>query len=208
VICYRDRPDVVLEGRRKIGIEITNFYLNEGNLSESEQVQGQRREKAVSDAQQLYLASSEKKIELSFSFDKNYPIRDQRTLARKIAELGSRIEKFPPGEINKREFKDIPELEYVYLSGNYENPRWWVGQGHHGRLMSRDKLLAIVKDKERKSKEYHYCEAYWLLVVVDNINPAQDQEIRIDGFEPIPSTVFEKVLVYNTGYGHVLEACG
>ena len=74
--------------------------------------------------------------------------------------------------------------------------------------MSRDKLLEIVSKKEAQPKDYQPCEAYWLVVVVDSINRAQDQEIQIDGFEKIVSTVFEKVIVYKAFFGHVLEASG
>lgn len=35
-ITYDDSPDVIVEGERRIGIEITNFFLEEGSLSESE----------------------------------------------------------------------------------------------------------------------------------------------------------------------------
>jgi len=69
-----------------------------------------------------------------------------------------------------------------------------------------EKLRAIVSDKEAQSKSYQRCDAYWLVVVVDFIDPAQDQEIQIDGFEKIASTVFEKVIVYKTHFGHVFEA--
>ncbi len=72
--------------------------------------------------------------------------------------------------------------------------------------MSVEKLRAIVKDKEDQSGGYQHCDAYWLIVVVDFIDRAQDQEIQIDNFEKIASTVFEKVIVYKTHFGHVLEA--
>ena len=54
--------------------------------------------------------------------------------------------------------------------------------------------------------DYQRCDAYWLVVVVDFIDPAQDQEIRVNGFQKITSSVFDKVLVYKTRYHHVLEA--
>ncbi len=36
-IEYGDKPDVIIYGPKKIGIEITNFYLEDGSLSKSEQ---------------------------------------------------------------------------------------------------------------------------------------------------------------------------
>jgi hypothetical protein len=73
--------------------------------------------------------------------------------------------------------------------------------------MSRDRLVEIVKSKERRADQYEKCDAYWLLVVVDFINSAQDQEIRVDGFNKIQTDIFEKVVVYKTLFGHVIEAC-
>ena len=49
-IAYGDKPDVIVEGGRKVGIEITNFYLDMGNLTESEQVQSKRRKAVLSEA--------------------------------------------------------------------------------------------------------------------------------------------------------------
>lgn len=72
--------------------------------------------------------------------------------------------------------------------------------------MSMEKLRAIVSKKEAQSKFYQPCDAYWLVVVVDFIDRAQDQEIRIDGIEKIDSAVFEKVIVYKPHFGHVFEA--
>lgn len=57
-ITYKDTPDVILDGVRKIGIEIKNFFLEDGSLSESEQTQNGLREKVVSSAQQTYLAEN------------------------------------------------------------------------------------------------------------------------------------------------------
>lgn len=208
-ICYGDKPDFILKGARKIGIELTNFLLEDGALSESEQVQSRWREAVVSEAQRIYCKNGGKRIQLSFGFDKARPIRDQNVVAKNMAELAKRVEGLPAGEINRKPFEEIPELSFVYLNTQeYENPMWQVIQLHHGRVMSRDRLRVIVSIKETKSKDYRPCDAYWLVVVVDFIDRAQDQEIRIDGFEKIDSTVFEKVIVYRSVSGHVLEASG
>jgi len=72
--------------------------------------------------------------------------------------------------------------------------------------MQMQKLREIVRSKEDKSKAYKPCHAYWLVVVVDFMDSAQDQEIRIDHFEKIDSLVFERIIVYKTNFGHVFEA--
>jgi hypothetical protein len=95
----------------------------------------------------------------------------------------------------------------VYLNAReYEDTKWSVAQVYKVPIMSTENLKEIVKEKEEQSKRYRSCDAYWLLVVVDFIDNAQDQEIRIDGFEKIDSEIFEKIVVYKTTFGHVLEA--
>jgi hypothetical protein len=206
-IVHGDKPDVILEGKRKIGIEITNFFLESGALPESEQVQRKAREAVVSKAQQVYLANGGKRIELSFSFNKVAPIRDQGKLANKIARVAKNIDGLKTGSIDIDVFKDIPELSFVYLnSKEYEYPEWRIVQCYSGQFMSMEKLRTIVGTKEAQSKHYQCCDAYWLVVIVDFIDRAQDQEIQIDDFEKIASTVFEKVIVYKTHFGHILEA--
>jgi hypothetical protein len=206
-IVHGDKPDVILEGKGKVGIEITNFFLENGAHPESEQVQQRARKATVSKAQQLYRANGGKRIELSFAFDKNVPIRDQAKLANRIATLAKNVDVLKTGSIRKDAFKDIPELSFVYLNAKeYEDPQWRVTQCYSDQLMSVEKLRAIVKDKEAQSSGYQHCDVYWLIVVVDFIDRAQDQEIQIENFEKIASTVFEKVIVYKTHFGHVLEA--
>jgi hypothetical protein len=47
-VIYGDSPDVVIDGERKIGIEITSFFHRSGSLPESEQTQSRWRENVVS----------------------------------------------------------------------------------------------------------------------------------------------------------------
>ena len=207
-IEYRDKPDVILHGAKTIGIEITNFFLEDGGCTDSEQRQRGVRATVVTKAQSIYLENGGRRIKLFLSFDKGSPIGDQRQLAGRIAKLAKQIDGQQTGRIGKDVFvDDIPELSFVYLIAE-ENPnsQWEVQQVYDGSVLSRDKLLRIVRTKESKVPDYQRCDAYWLVVVVDFIDPAQDQEIRVDGFQKIESSVFEKVLVYKTRFHHVLEA--
>ncbi len=206
VIVHGDKPDVVVQGERTIGIEITNFFLEDGALPQSEQIQRRAREAVVSKAQEIYRSKRERRVEIWFSFDKASPIRDQSKVATRIAELAMRIDGQKTGIIWKDEFEDIPELSLVYLNAiEYEAPKWHVSQVYSGQIMSIDQLKEIVIAKELQSKSYQLCDAYWLLVVVDFLDPAQDQEIQIDVCEKINSNIFEKVFVYKTHFGQVLE---
>jgi hypothetical protein len=111
-----------------------------------------------------------------------------------------------------RKLKDWHHETIIFHAGfrlnakEYGDPKWRVVQCYSGQLMSMEKLRAIVSAKEDQSKRYKPCDAYWLIIVVDFIDPAQDQEIRINGFKKITSTVFEKVMVYKTYFDQVVEA--
>jgi len=206
-IIYGDKPDVILEGKRIIGIEITNFFLESGSFPESEQVQRKAREAVVSKAQQIYLSDGGKRIEFSFSFDKASPIRNRGELAKKVAKVAKDVDKRKTGTISNDFLEDTPELSFAYLNATeYEDPKWRVVQCHSGQTMSMEKLRKIVCAKEKRSRSYQRCDTYWLVIVVDFIDSAQDQEIQIDDFEKINSEIFEKVIVYKTYFGQVFEA--
>jgi hypothetical protein len=207
-ITYKDAPDVILEGVKKIGIEITNFFLEDGSLSKSDQSQKKLREKVVSRAQRTYHAENGRNFEITFGFDKANPIRSQKSLIPKIVQLAKSIEGNQTGEVKKEIFKAVPELSFVYLNTReYVDARWRVVQVCNVPVMSRDQLVEIVRNKEKRTDQYEKCDAYWLLVVVDFMNSAQDQEIRIDEFNKIQTDVFEKIIVYKTLLGHAIEVC-
>jgi hypothetical protein len=206
IVEYGDKPDVIIRGERPVGIEITNFFLEHGASSDSEQVQRKVRAQVVSKAQSIYQGNSNGGLELVVGFDRSVPIRDQNQLAERIADLAILNEGRKSGEIRRDHFQHIPELSFVWLIAEKLEPvRWRNSQVYSTPMMSLERLKEIIKEKEAKSRNYRPCSSYWLLVVVDFIDRAQDQEIRIDGFNTIHSEVFEKILVYKTAFGHILE---
>lgn len=206
-IIYGDSPDVIIDGERKLGIEIANFYHKSGTLPESEQIQSRWREKVVSKAQHLYQKQNGRKFEISFGFDKSCPILSQKALVDQLINLATQIQNFQTGQIGRNHFKHIPELSFVYLNNQeYEDTKWRIVQVHDMPILAMERLVDIVRDKEQRSKKYEKCDAYWLLVVVDFMNPAQDQEIQVEDFKKVEPEAFEKVIVYKTLFGHVLEA--
>jgi hypothetical protein len=94
------------------------------------------------------------------------------------------------------------------LSGNLKRPR----RPANLRLLTNplsnysiDNLQAIIDNKDGLAPNYRKCDAYWLLVIVNFIDPAQDQEIRNSDFDLIFSKNFEKVILYKSTFGHVME---
>jgi len=203
-VKYGDKPDVILCGNRRLGIEVTNFYLEKGELPESEQNQRRIREDVVKKAQQKYMNEGGK-FEISFSFNKEQPIRGKKELIPKIVDVIFKLENSRIGGISKYFIKDIPELDFIYINPTtYSDPEWRLIQVYEGQIMSMPRLTEIVKEKEKKAKNYIKCDGYWLLVVVDFIDSAQDQEIQVEGVK-LKSDVYEKIIVYKTAFEHILE---
>jgi len=66
---------------------------------------------------------------------------------------------------------------------------------------------ATLDDVQRTAghAESRHHHALRLLVVVDFMDPAQDQEIRVDSLAGLTSQVFEKIIVYKTCFGQMVE---
>jgi hypothetical protein len=204
-VSYGDKPDVIIAGERKMGIEVTTFYPESGELKESEQRQIKLREDVLDKAQQKYLAKGGKSVELVFIFTNNHPIKNKKTLINKIVDLVQKIENYPTGQIAKDNFSDIPEISFLYINKELSNDhRWMLFYSGTVPTMSISRLVEIIKEKERKVKKYRKCDAYWLLVVIDFINPAMDQEIQIEGVE-LKSDIFENIILYKTGFEEIVE---
>jgi len=201
-LVYDDKPDVIINGKRKIGIEITDYYTNDGSEIISEQRQSKIRHEVVAAAQKQYFKSSSKPIELSFGFNPQHPITNNKNdLANKIAALGKQIEQCKTGTIYRGYYKDIPELHSVYINQNeVTDPKWRLIQGHSVQIISTGKLNSIIQDKENKAKEYQRCDAYWLLIVMDFMDSAQDQEVTQEYLPQVNSSSFERIFLLKTNH--------
>lgn len=205
-IEYTDKPDVIIRGPRTIGIEIANLYLTEGADPASEQVQRVRRARTLERAQSLYLSTGGKRIELSVDFRPEHPIREVESLAQSLADLAGRIDNLPSGQINPSVYKHVPELRFVYRNAKeYVDAAWRPIQCYSVPALALEGLHGIVRDKAKKAQGYQSCDAYWLLLVVDFMDPAQDQDLQgpVDA-EPIKSP-FERVLLYKPQFAQVVQ---
>jgi hypothetical protein len=205
--CYADKPDVIMCGIRKIGVEITRFFLQSGSLFESEQRQRPMRREVVSSAQELYRSGGGKEIELTFAFNANHPITSQRRkeLPGLLANLAKCCDNQPSGLLDGSLLEAMREVESVYVNTQeYPAPEWRVNGVYTVEDVSAANLEAIIREKEAKLVEYRRCDTYWLLIVVDGMDAAQEQEIRADGLK-ISSQVFEKIFIYKPGFDHVVR---
>jgi hypothetical protein len=205
VVEYSDRPDVILHGERKIGVEICNLFLEDGSLPESEQIQRRARECAIAQAQRIYQQGDSQEFVLTFSFNKQASIRDAKELGRRIARFASSITHDEDGVLCKEAFSDVPELSYVYLNAKvWKDSNWRICQVYSTPFLSSGLLNKVIQEKETKAKGYQSCDAYWLLAIVDFMDRAQDQEIPSEGLSFV-SGLFEKVIVYKTLLGRFIE---
>jgi hypothetical protein len=204
---YADRPDVLLKGERTIGIEMTRFYLQPGGSPGSEQQQKPRRQRVVSDAHALHRSAGGKKFELTITFNPDRPITSARrkSLPKELAAFAATISDATSGPIHADLFEGMPEVSSIYLnSKGCDDAKWSVCQVYSLDLMSAEGLEEIVREKESKAAEYVPCDAYWLLIIVDWRDNAQDQEISVEGIK-IASNIFEKIVVYKPGFEDIVE---
>jgi hypothetical protein len=82
--------------------------------------------------------------------------------------------------------------------------KWKLTQGHDAGLMSVQRLKEFIKEKKIKAQQYAPCDEYWLLIVVDFIDAAQEQETRIDGLK-IQSEVFQRMIVYKPTFEYIVQ---
>lgn len=203
-VKHGDKPDVIIEGQRKIGIEVTRFFLQDGYVAENEQKQEKIRQNVLQEAQRQFVDQGGKPIEISFPFNLAKPIGQTNKFVKKLVELAKRVEALDTGKVSRHVYEDLPELDCVSVNTN-SDPKWRAYNVYPVPIMSIQRLSDIVTTKEKKVEEYTNCDAYWLLIVVDFWDPAQDQEIRVENVG-LRSDVFERIIIYRTAFDHIVEA--
>lgn len=146
-------------------------------------------------------------IGLVIGFNLASPVaaKTRQSLAVRLATFAKAIEMQASGEVDRHLFHDVmPELDYVYLIASHSGAVWRVQQVYGVSAMPVDRLEVIIRDKEAKAISYRPCDALWLLVVVGWLDPAQEQEIRIDGLS-MQSNVFDKIIIYKPDFEHIVE---
>jgi hypothetical protein len=207
-IEYGDKPDVVIHGDRKIGIEIARIYKVDGRDPHSEQLQRRDRQKVVEQAERNFLSLGGRKIELNIGFDPNYPIARNRIdqIASDLTKIALEISSGQDSCVRNFPLEETPEIGFLYHSGiEYPNSRWCIQQSYDVPTLSVARVKELIKDKIEKMQGYQTCDVYWLLLIVDFWDPAQDQDIRWPAGESVGRTPFERILMYKTMFTDVFE---
>jgi hypothetical protein len=140
-ITYGDKPDVIIAGDRTLGIEITNFYLEDGKNPASEQLQRRLPPDVLATAERVYKAECGGIVGVTLGFNSAVPIKTSRkekaALARRIAEAVSALSKTETGQVYRYEYQNVvPELGFLYIhTGPYDDGKWRLQQSYDVRLM-------------------------------------------------------------------------
>jgi transcriptional regulator with XRE-family HTH domain len=201
---YTDAPDVIIQhNAMNIGVEITNFYHESGGEPASEQQQRRWRDKLVTLSQKLYKQKDGKNRELTIQFDPDTPLENcNKKIACALADLAiSHHHCTESRVISDEDFcKKYPQILSVYYnSENYDDPKWRVNQVYSRPYVSEGAIRKIICDKEEKARNYKNCDEYWLLIVIYEMDSAQDAEIP-DNFRLLFAEycgIYKRVIIYN-----------
>jgi hypothetical protein len=137
-ISYGDKPDVIIEGDKIIGIEVTNFYLEDGANPASEQVQRALRADVLATAEGIYRGDGGT-VGVTLEFNKAIPIKTSRkeksALARRISEVIRTLSRTETGgEVYRHKYQNaVPELGFLHFhSPPYDDGKWRTQQSYEG----------------------------------------------------------------------------
>ncbi|WP_229655147.1 hypothetical protein [Burkholderia pseudomallei] len=156
-------PDILVRNDRLVGVEMTELHLVDGNLPKSERQQKSRRERVVCRAQELHMGTGGRPIELTVGFDPTWPLKnnaDIEALAVGVAEVASHIQLGQPGLIDALTFEHLDCVSFLYLSGEYVNPRWKVQQSYSVPVLQVERVRQAIAGKIERAKKYQQCDAY------------------------------------------------
>ncbi|MGB8339439.1 MAG: hypothetical protein WCD07_10165 [Burkholderiales bacterium] len=205
-IEYSDKPDVIVNGQSKVGIELGRLYLVAGNDPNAEQNQRLRRDKVVAFAQKYYQKFGGRNIKLCVDFNPSYPINNIDNVAKSLVEAAKTISELTSGNASQNQFPKTPELRYINHNGKeYADAKWRVSQVHSVPNLSIARLKEEIEKKIEKLKSYQLCDSYWLLIIIDFMDRAQDQHVHWPANELVDRTPYEKILIYKPQFGQIFE---
>ena len=205
-IEYTDKPDVIVRGRKTLGIEIANLYLVNGSDPVSEQSQIRFRAKALKLGQSTYRHHGGRLIEVTVGFDPRTPVISYRALGESLAVLVESLSGRQTGEVPRQHFDHIPEINFLYYNDTeHADAKWRAMQCYSTPNLSVLRVAELVAQKESKKVSYQPCEHYWLLLIVDFMDPAQDQDLHWPARVVLEKSPFERILLYKPQFAQVVR---
>lgn len=202
-----DKPDLTLKSTNSdeiiIGIEQTRFFIEDGSVISSEQIQARRRLEVIEIAERGYRSQHSEDLRLSICFNKNYPILSVFEVAENLLLFLSKYQKEFMKDKSLVRPLSIPEINSFYVQWDM-GASWQLIQVYSGQLTSKERLQEILDAKSRQAEGYRRCGDLWLLVIIDFCDRGQDQEID-DKIEILESNHFSKVVLFKTIFNQIKE---
>ncbi|WP_428718710.1 hypothetical protein [Undibacterium curvum] len=196
-VTFSDKPDIVVKGANKIGIEIANIYLKDGKDLSSEQIQSKLRFNVIQQAKSLYLTGMHPSYAFFFDFDPNVPITNTEELSKRVYQRVLKHIQEQHDDFSNTGLDDCPELRYISNSGTEKSDaKWDLIQCYDVPDLSTQRVREIVAAKASKVARYQSCDRYWLLLVIELWDPAQDQHPIWNEQDKIGPTPFERIIIY------------
>jgi hypothetical protein len=169
-------------------------------------MQSKRRAQVIAQAQKHYRSYDNPELEFWVDFDPSIPIRSVEDSAQRLAIIAAKNSN--PG-IPLSRYKpelDFPELRYLAHNGIvYSDSKWRPSQTYEIPNLNVSRVQDIIFQKTQKMTAYAKCDLYWLLLVIDFWDPAQDQALCWPIGERVEMTPFERILVFKPGTREYLE---
>jgi hypothetical protein len=137
------------------------------------------------------------------------PILNFKATAKALAAIATQVQSSDgqlvfPSQLPEHDAYPLPELRSLYHNGvEYSNAKWRSMQSYVVPNLSLERLREVVGEKTKKVHGYQKCDAYWLLLIVDFMNSAQDQDIDWPSASVFGSTPFEEILLFKPQFAKV-----
>lgn len=205
-IIHDDKPDFMIVGEQTLGIELSRLFLASGNDKESTQVQNAQRKSVLRKASDTYFEDGVAGLELLVGFNGSCPIRDIGHTAQELVILARSLEGHLGGRVDETQFQHIEPISSIWLNWVEDvNPSWRLFQSGSVPLLSQDRVLSEIRRKEQVLPSYTSCDEYWLLLTINMIDTAQEQDLpREEDLDPIP-TKFARVYLFKPQMPEILS---
>jgi hypothetical protein len=213
-IIKSEKPDFLIPDSAKIlGIEHTVIYEVKNAYGVIPKEQDSLKNAILHSAQEIYKAKYKDPLLISVLFDEHIKLGKNKVneLGKIIAEIAAnncKIDFGPMFCINDNNSELPDEIFEIILhkyestkSVNVDNPKFvWV------KTLGANELKNEIFKKEALITEYRKkCDEIWLLMVVDEFDPASIFSVSEDAKNFIYETAFDKIFLFNNYTGEYFE---
>lgn len=208
-ILAGEEPDFVVDdpnSGRSCGIEVANFYISDGSDFKSEQRQKAARVRLLRKIEKDYSTVASQPYVFYIDFDPRMPILDDLNRHKEIVHAIRNLVSSKTKVSLYRPFVQFPEIRHIYAelkSGSVSE--WNLNQVYEVPLVDWSRVSTIIEGKSNKVKSYQPCDRYWLLLVIESWDPAQDQVFPNNVSQNLVISPFERVFIYKTVTNEVVE---